>query len=248
MENEMSKTRKGVSILFIPVFSLLTALLMADNALASGKVGDDQIQKIKKAIEVIEEIMEIPEDGIPEALLRKAYGIAIIPGVMKAAYGIGGQFGKGILVVRTKRKEWSNPCFIKLAGGSFGFQIGVQKTDIILVFKSKGSIEGITSGKVTLGADASIAAGPVGRHAEASTDIEFEAEIYSYSKSHGLFAGISIKGAALQIDEKANSAFYRTSNYTASDIFMNKEIEVPGVTEELRKVLIKYAKTPKNLK
>jgi len=199
----------------------------------------DEIEKIEKAIEVIREIMEIPEEGIPEALLSEAYGIAVLPGVIKAAYGIGGQYGKGILMVQDKRK-WSNPSFITITGGSIGWQIGVQKADIILVFKSRKSINNITQGKFTLGVDASIVAGPVGRSAEASTDIDLEAEIYSYSRSKGLFAGISIKGASLQIDYEANASFYGTRMYSPQDILMEKDIEAPDIVEKLKKTLAQY--------
>lgn len=236
--------RLKTSIFFILIFSLIAVLFLTPGATKADKSKYAQIEKVEKAIEVLTELVEIPEEGIPEALLGKAYGIAIIPGVIKAAYGIGGQYGKGILVVRDKENEWSNPSFIKLVGGSYGWQIGVQKADIILVFKSPESIDGITSGKITLGADASIAAGPVGRRAEVSTDIEFEAEIYSYSKSRGLFAGVAIKGGAIQIDEEANGVFYGTRDYTAHDIFKKKDIKGPVIVEELRKVLTRYAHSP----
>jgi len=200
--------------------------------------------RVYKAIEVIEEMVEIPEEGIPEALLSKAYGIAIIPKVIKAAWIVGGRYGKGVLLVRTESGRWSLPCFVRIAGGSVGWQIGVQSADIILVFKRRKSIDSIAEGKITLGADAGVAAGPVGRRAEASTDIELEAEIYSYSKSRGLFAGVSIEGAAIQIDEEANAKFYDGDLLNARDILFGKErIKAPDVAEKLRKILIQYTST-----
>lgn len=200
-----------------------------------------ELEKVNDAIEVIEEMVEIPEEGIPEALLSKAYGIAIIPKVIKAAWVVGGRFGKGVLLVRGENSRWGNPCFIRIAGGSVGWQIGVQSADIILVFKRKKSISSITEGKITLGADAGVAAGPVGRRAEVSTDIELEAEIYSYSKSRGLFAGVSIEGSAIQIDEDANASFYDRDYLSARDIlFGGIRLKVPAVAEKLKKTLTLY--------
>lgn len=238
-EGPMSISQRKTAKVLIPIFSIILVL-----GLASGKAKGDisakaEIEKVEKAIEVIEEIMEIPEEGIPEALLSEAYGIAVLPGVIKAAYGIGGRYGKGILMVQDKRK-WSNPSFITITGGSIGWQIGVQKADIILVFKSRKSIDNITQGKFTLGVDASIVAGPVGRSAEASTDIDLEAEIYSYSKSKGLFAGISIKGASLQIDYEANASFYGTRMYGPQDILMEKDIKAPDIVKKLKETLAQY--------
>jgi lipid-binding SYLF domain-containing protein len=204
----------------------------------------DEEDRVYSAIEVIEEMVKIPEEGIPEALLSKAYGIAIIPKVIKAAWVIGGRYGKGVLLVRKTTGEWSQPCFIRIAGGSVGWQIGVQSADIILVFKRRKSVDSITEGKITLGADASIAAGPVGRRAEASTDIELEAEIYSYSKSRGLFAGVSIEGAAIQIDEEANSNFYNRDYVSPQDILYGKRrLMASPIAEKLRKVLTEYTST-----
>ncbi|UCC41824.1 MAG: lipid-binding SYLF domain-containing protein [Candidatus Aminicenantes bacterium] len=199
-----------------------------------------EIKRVEDAIEVVYEIVDIPEEGMPTALLGKAYGIAVIPNVIKAAYGIGGRYGRGVLLVRTEEGDWSNPSFISLAGGSLGWQIGIQSADIILVFKNRKTIESISRGKFTLGADASVAAGPVGRHAEASTDIQLKAEIYSYSKSRGLFAGISIEGAALQIDHNANSDFYGRRYINPREIFWDREIEAPEIARELRRLLSQY--------
>jgi lipid-binding SYLF domain-containing protein len=235
----MSVNRKKTSIVLFTIFSLLLIWGSAHGKARTETSQNAETERVEKAIEVIQEIMEIPEEGIPEALLDKAYGIAILPGVIKAAYVIGGQYGKGILMVQEK-KEWSHPSFITITGGSLGWQIGVQKADIILVLKSRQSIDDITQGKFTLGVDASITAGPVGRSAEASTDIELEAEIYSYSRSRGLFAGISIKGASLQIDYESNAAFYGTRMYSPQDILTKKDIEAPAIVKKLKKTLAKH--------
>jgi lipid-binding SYLF domain-containing protein len=138
-----------------------------------------EVAKVNDAIDVLKEIMAIPEKGIPPALLNNVQGIAIIPGVIKAGFIVGGRYGSGIMVVRDKEGEWSNPSFVTITGGSIGWQIGAQSTDIILVFRSRRSIDNMMKDKFTLGGDASIAAGPVGRQVEAGTDVQLKAEIVS---------------------------------------------------------------------
>jgi lipid-binding SYLF domain-containing protein len=215
------------------IIFLLTINLMAQEK-------SKEIEKVENAVEVFKEMVDLPEEGIPETLLSKAEAIAVIPGFWKAAWVIGGRHGKGVILVRKGEGEWSYPAFISMTGGSVGFQIGVQRADIILVFKNKRSVNTIAKGKFTLGADAGVAAGPMGRKAEASTDIRFEAEIYSYSKSKGLFAGISIEGASLSIDTDANAKFYRDFDLSVDDIFTKDKIKAPSIVEELRRTIAKY--------
>jgi lipid-binding SYLF domain-containing protein len=160
----------------------------------------------------------MPEQNIPTWLLERAYAIAVVPDVIKVGLGIGGRRGKGVLVVRRDNGEWSNPVFVNLTDGSFGFQVGVQSTDVVLVFTSKHSIEGIVGGKVTLGADASVAAGPVGRQSSAATDVGLSAQVYSYSRASGLFAGVALDGSALTIDHRSNELFYQRPDVLASEI------------------------------
>ena len=169
--------------------------------------------------EVVSEIMAIPANGIPASLLANAQGIVIIPDLVKGGFVVGARYGRGIVMVRDERGFWRPPSFVTLAGGSFGWQIGLQVTDIILVFKTKSSVDGLMRGKFTVGADAAAAAGPVGREAAAATDTELRAEIYTYSRSRGLFAGVSLDGSALQVDDKANAAFYQG---TTSPILRNR--------------------------
>ncbi len=164
--------------------------------------------KIQEATEVIEEILRIPEKTIPPVLLRNAQGIAIIPGVIKVGFVLGGRHGTGIVMIRDENGQWTNPAFVSITGGSLGWQIGAKSTDIILVFKTRKSVTNIMKGKFTLGADAAIAAGPVGRTAGAATDAQLKAEIYSYSRSRGLFAGVSLDGSAISIDNDANIEYY----------------------------------------
>lgn len=174
--------------------------------------------KLLMASQVLEELRDSRDQFIPERLLEHAYGIAVIPDLTKAAFFVGGRHGNGVLVVRDKNGRFTNPVFITMTGGSFGWQWGVQKTDIVLVFTSRRGVEGIAGGKVTLGADASVAAGPVGRQASAATDASFKAEVYSYSRTKGVFAGLAIDGTVLRIDDDANESFYRKSGVSANDI------------------------------
>ena len=174
--------------------------------------------RLLTATQVLNELFAMPEQSVPTWLLERAYAVAVVPSVIKVGLGIGGRRGKGVLVVRRDNGSWSNPVFVNLTGGSFGFQVGVQSADVVLVFTSKQSIEGIVGGKVTLGADASVAAGPVGRQSSAATDIGLTAQVYSYSRASGLFAGVALDGSAITIDSRSNELFYAKPGILASEI------------------------------
>ncbi len=182
----------------------LLALLLPFAAQAQQR----EAERAENASRVLAEILRIPEESIPERLLREAEAIAVLPDVIKAGLGFGGRGGKGLLAVRGRDGTWSNPSFITLGGGSIGFQAGVQSADVVLVFRTRRGVENIVNGKFTLGADAAVAAGPVGRNAQASTDGRLQAEIYSYSRARGLFAGIALDGAVIAIDNRANRRVY----------------------------------------
>jgi len=165
-------------------------------------------ERAKNAERVLAEIMQAPDKRVPDGLLGSAEAIAVIPDVVKAGLVLGGRHGKGLLSVRSADGTWSNPTFVSLTGGSIGFQAGVQSTDVVLVFRTRRGVDSVVNGKFTLGADASVAAGPVGRTAAASTDAQLHAEIYSYSRSRGLFAGVALDGAVLGIDHDTNQLAY----------------------------------------
>jgi len=165
-------------------------------------------QTIRASHEVLQQFLDLQIRQIPESLLAEAHGVAIIPDVIKLGFVLGGQHGKGVVVIRERDGSWRAPLFVTITGGSIGWQAGAQSTDFVLVFKTQRSVDGLLRGKFTLGADAAIAAGPVGRRAEAATDTALKAEIYSYSRSRGLFAGVSLEGSALQVDDGANAAYY----------------------------------------
>jgi lipid-binding SYLF domain-containing protein len=165
-------------------------------------------ETIRLSGEVLQQFLDLHIKEIPEALLAEAHGVAIIPNVVKIGLVLGGQRGRGVVIVRERDGSWRAPLFVTITGGSVGWQIGAQSTDFMLVFKSQKSVDGLLRGKFTLGADAAVAAGPVGRRAGAATDVELKAEIYSYSRSRGLFAGVSLDGSALQVDDAANASYY----------------------------------------
>ncbi len=149
-----------------------------------------------------------PATAIPPQILQYAQGIAIIPSVVRVGFIFGGHHGNGVMAVRTEDGEWSNPSFIKLSGGSFGAQIGAESADLILVFGNELSVRNISEGKFTVGGDASATAGPVGRNSTVTRDMTFATELYTYVRSRGLFAGATIEGAKLAIDDDANQSFY----------------------------------------
>lgn len=178
---------------------------------------------IGDASDVLDKFVNIPEGGIPNVLLRKAYGIAIIPGVLKVGFLGGVNYGQGVMSVRTKDGRWSKPTFVRLYGGSFGFQAGVSSTDLILVFKTKRSVRRLASGDFTLGGDASVAAGPVGRSTGASTNWRFNSEVYSYARARGLFAGVAVNGARLGIAKGSNETYYGEPDIDAQSLLTDTD-------------------------
>lgn len=207
-----------------PVFiALLLGTILAVPSLAATR----EEERVADATDVLDQFMRIPEQAIPANLLARAYAVAVIPDVVKLGFGLGARHGRGIVVVRQDDGSWSAPAFVALTGGSIGWQIGAQSTDVILVFKTRKGVDGIANGKLTLGADASVAAGPVGRQASAATDLEFEAEVVSYSRNRGLFAGVALEGSGVTMDQKANAAFYGDAGMTPERIFASPPSGAP---------------------
>jgi len=214
-------------------FALLTMTTLTAQA------GEEENKRAENSIRVLKEIMMAPDKSIPKDLLQNAHAIAVIPDVIKAGFVVGGRHGDGLISVKTRDGTWSNPSFVSLTGGSVGFQAGVSSTDIVLVFRTQRGVDSIVNGKFTLGADASAAAGPVGRSATASTDAQLKAEIYSYSRSRGLFAGAALDGSAITIDNDANQAVYG-SGVTARRIFEGGVTAVPNPVVDFRDRLEEY--------
>jgi lipid-binding SYLF domain-containing protein len=183
----------------------MLALLVTLTAVASDR--EDDVNRTNKAAQVFQEIMNTPDQGIPSDLLRSAKCIAIIPGDVKFAFIFGGSYGRGLATCRTGH-GWSAPMFVAIDGGSVGYQIGGSSTDIVMLFMNDHALQSLLSDKFKLGADASVAAGPVGRNAAAGTDLKLSAEILSYSRAKGVFAGVSLDGAVMQADKSGDKSMY----------------------------------------
>lgn len=224
---------------------LAVILIMQPTGLAVARAAnkDSDEDRLTNCGTVVREILDIP-DNIPQDLLDKADCVVVYPSVLKAAFVIGGSYGRGAMTCRNGGNfsgSWGAPTMMALEGGSFGFQIGGQATDFVLLVMNEGGARGILAGKVKLGGDASIAAGPVGRDASAETDVTLRSEILSYSRSRGLFAGISLEGSTIRPDNKANRQIYG-NRIGAKEIALSDRVRAPGAAEELVSTL--DAKTP----
>lgn len=222
---------KRFKFLKLPFIALFGMGLM----LISATIQEKEQDKVEDATTVLREFGKMKE-SIPHDLLVGTHGIIIIPKLLNVGLVVGGKRGKGVAMVKEADGKWSNPVFVTLTGGSFGLQAGVQSVDLVLVFKHSETLHRIGTGSFTLGGDISAAAGPVGRSSSANTDYKLEAEVYSYSRSRGLFAGISLNGASLSVDAKANTSFYGKS-YTARQLFAGSNKTSDPKVSELKKTL-----------
>jgi len=200
---------------------------------------DTAQERLSDSTKVFNEIMSTPDKGIPQDLLEKANCIVIVPGMKQAAFGIGAKFGRGYAVCRQNRAGWGAPAAIRVEGGSFGFQIGVSSTDVVMLVMNQRGMQKLSTSKFTIGADASAAAGPVGRNAAAQTDAFMHAEILSWSRSKGLFAGVSLDGATLRNDLDENQALYG-QRWTSKQI-LGSGAKMPEAASKLITVLNKYS-------
>src|SRR5882762_4629876 len=209
--------------------------------------GADKAEKEKKEVDrlnesavVLKEILGMPE-GIPKDLLNKAVCVVVYPSVKKAAFIVGGSYGRGVITCRSGKTfggSWSAPAMFALEGGSFGFQIGAQATDFVLLIMNESGADSVMSSKVKIGADASAAAGPVGRNTSAETDVVMKAEILSYSRAKGLFAGVSLEGSTMRSDDGGNKALY-AKEISAKEIVREGKVPVPAAAKRLLAILTK---------
>lgn len=221
----------------------LAASLLLFQGVASA--GLSEVEEVQEATAVLTDFVNIPENSIPPALLNSAYGIAVIPSVLKVGFILGGRRGTGVLSVRTESGAWSNPVLVTLTGGSIGWQIGASSTDLILIFKSRRSVDDIADGQFTVGGNATVAAGPIGRSARAATTAKLDAEIYSYSRARGLFAGVAVDGAVLTIDDTANADFYGKPGIGPYEILRNSESsDIPKAGQHFVRTLTHYLPRP----
>jgi lipid-binding SYLF domain-containing protein len=194
-----------------------------------------ETDRLTEAARVLDEVLAAPDKGVPEAIIEKAQAVVVIPSTVKGALLIGAQRGKGVMSAKSAA-GWSAPAFVTLTGGSVGFQIGGQATDIVLVVVNERGIENLAQNTFKIGGDASVAAGPVGREATASTDYKLQAQILSYSRSRGLFAGVSLAGSTIRADRDANEKIYGVG-YSTKNIVVEKKVEPTAAAEPWLKVL-----------
>lgn len=218
------------------VFPFFICLLIVSFSFSPAKSQDKQKEqeKIEASTKVLQDFSQMKE-SIPKELMQITEGIIVVPKLINAGFVVGGKRGKGIAMVKLEDGTWSNPVFVTITGGSVGLQIGVQAVDLVLIFKSRETLQNIGNGSFTLGGDVSVTAGPVGRSSSASTDYKLEAEVYSYSRSKGLFAGISLGGSAISIDKNANQTFYGNDD-DAETLFADSSSSTDAV-EQLKDVL-----------
>ena len=221
----------------------LTAVITVAALTLNAQDAEDEIKRINNAAIVLDEIMGAADKAVPRSVMEKAEGIAVFPSLIKAGLGVGGQRGHGVLSVRNKNGGWSNPAFLTITGGSVGAQFGVQAIDLVLVINNQRGLEQLVKNQFKVGADAGVAAGPVGREASASTDIQMRAQILSYSRSRGLFAGVTLNGSTIRQDRDANERFYGVAYRTGQVVFDG--MGTPGDAAALdgwKATLTKYAR------
>ena len=199
----------------------------------------DEIEQSDKAAKAFDEIMGAPDKAIPKGILDGAQCVAVFPTVVKAAFGVGGQGGRGVASCRT-RTGWSAPAYFNLGGGSFGFQIGAEATDMVMLFMTNDGVDSLLRSNFELGADASVAAGPVGRQAGASTDLRLNAQILTYSRSRGLFAGVALKGAVIKPSADDMRDVYGTG-VTAKEVLKDGKVTVPAAVAAYPKALTRHS-------
>ena len=210
-------------------------LLFVFSAVATANRGDE-VKRLSRATDVFQEIMKTPDKGIPEDLLDKAECVAIVPGLKKGGLGLGGKYGKGLIMCRRPNRNWTAPSFITIEGGSVGFQIGFTQIDVVMLFMNKNGVDKLIGDKFTIGADASAAAGPVGRQTAAQTNIRLDAQILTYSRAKGLFAGVSLDGATLRSDKDDNREFYG-KDIDPRAILLDGSVEMPAEARSLASAL-----------
>jgi lipid-binding SYLF domain-containing protein len=223
-----------MNVLFA-IMVLTTSTFAAASESDTGHEGE----RARNAAAALDSIMAAPDQEIPADLLAKAHGIAVVPNVVKGAFLAGGRFGKGLVSARDEKGKWGTPLYIDIGGGSFGLQIGVEATDLILVFTEPEGLREMLKDNLKLGADAGAVAGPVGRRVEAGTNLTFDSPIYSYSRNKGVFAGVSLDGSILSVDDSANHEVYG-KGVSGTDILVGKKIPVNDTTRPFLEALKRH--------
>jgi SH3 domain-containing YSC84-like protein 1 len=221
-------------VLLTLIVSLCSLTLFADDQPSQSKAAD----RVQAAGDVLNEIQSAPDSGIPQEILGSADCVAVVPSMLKGGFIVGAKYGRGLASCRTP-KGWSAPAFFMVTGGSFGFQIGGQAVDLVMLIMNKDGMQHLLSSKFALGADASVAAGPVGRHAEGNTDWKMRAQVLTYSRARGVFAGVSLNGAVMKQDKDTTREFY--GHMVTSKASLTGEIDPPAQANPFLSSLAKWA-------
>ncbi|HEX5269592.1 MAG TPA: lipid-binding SYLF domain-containing protein [Gemmataceae bacterium] len=216
---------------------LAVSLMLTVLAVPSWAI-ERELKTVESATEAVRELAAIPLKGIPQSLLQDAVGVAIVPHAVKTALVLEREFGRGVILTHEPNGLWSNPVFVTLRGRGIGGEAGIEKTDLVLVFKSHKALDRALKGKLTLGSDVAVAVGPVGRDAEVG---RLKADVFSYSRSRGLFVGVSVEGAKLNVDEGANEDVYRIRGGRADDVLASPGIPVPLAVQTLKDQLLRLS-------
>ena len=220
--------------------------VVAVAAVAAGTVvraqkASDEVERTREAIAVLQDLTKTPDEGIPSHLLARAEAIVVIPSLVKGGFVVGAKHGRGVMSVRDASGAWSSPAYMKVSGGSIGWQIGVQSTDLVLLVMNRSGVEDLLKDRFTIGGNLSVAAGPVGRSADAATDAKLSSQILAYSRTKGLFAGASLEGAALHEDDDANAAMYGPESTARTILAASPTAAVPDVAKQWRDTLQRLA-------
>jgi lipid-binding SYLF domain-containing protein len=224
----------------LPTLAVLFALTLAPSVASAQPANSSEAERLRQAVTVFNEIMGADDKSIPNSILGKAEGIAIFPNTIKGGFVVGGMRGRGVISARTAN-GWSSPAFMTLTGGSIGLQIGGQAADLVLIIMQRRGLESLVKNQFKLGADAAVAAGPVGRDAQASTDLQLRAEILSYSRARGLFAGVTVNGSTLRGDRDANERFYG-KRIDTSQVVLQGQADTRAPVPDWIEVLNRYAR------
>jgi len=235
--------KKSLSMIRVALVVFLALGLHANAQAQSAKDIKDQISQSEKAAQVFKEIMDTPDKGIPKDLLDSAKCVAVFPNVIKAGFIVGGRGGRGVASCKMANGNWTAPAFFNLGGGSIGLQIGAQATDFIMLFMNDKGMNSLLSDQFEVGGDASVAAGPVGRQAGASTDVKLNSQILSYSRSKGLFAGLELKGVVIKPDKDDMKDVYG-ANVTAKDVLNGNKGTTPAAVAAFPAMLKSYSAGP----
>jgi lipid-binding SYLF domain-containing protein len=222
--------------------SLVISLLLLTLAETPLRAGHPEMATVESAVDTVKGFSALPLKCIPPSLLHDAKAVAVFPNVIKAGLLLDKRYGRGVVLVRQPDGGWSDPLFVTFDGGGIGLQAGVQSTELVLVFKTRSSVERILNGKLTLGSDVAVSVGPVGREAEAASDGRLIADIYSYSRSRGLFVGASLEGVRLKVDDHSNEVFYNLRGCRPEDVLNHRGPALPPV--EALKAELTHISTP----